>query len=68
MKRSFAFTEKIVEQDSTRSLNQFLFTNISLEETIVICTNTPLRNTERVEGLSKIEFKELYLLLQSILF
>ena len=36
-----------------------LFTNIPLEETIDICTNTLFENTEKVEGLSKIEFKEL---------
>ena len=36
-----------------------LFTNIPLEETINICTNTLFENTEKVEGLSKIEFKEL---------
>ena len=36
-----------------------LFTNISLEETIDICTNTLFENMEKVEGLSKIEFKEL---------
>ena len=36
-----------------------LFTNIPLEETIDICTNTLFENTEKVEGLSKIEFEEL---------
>ena len=36
-----------------------LFTNIPLEETIDICTNTLFENMEKVEGLSKIEFKEL---------
>ena len=36
-----------------------LFTKIPLEETINICTNTLFENTEKVEGLSKIEFKEL---------
>ena len=35
-----------------------LFTNIPLEETIDICTNTLFENMEKV-GLSKIEFKEL---------
>ena len=37
----------------------FLFTNIPLEETIDICTNELFENTEKVEGLSEIEFKEL---------
>ena len=40
------------------------FTNTQLEETIDICTDTFFGNTERIEGLSKIEFKELYLFLQ----
>ena len=35
-----------------------LFTNIPLEETIDIYPNALFENTERVEGLSKIEFKE----------
>ena len=39
-----------------------LFTNIQLEETIDICTNTLFENTEKVEGLSKIECKELLFL------
>ena len=34
-------------------------TNIPLEETIDICTNTLFENMEKVEDLSKIEFKEL---------
>ena len=43
-----------------RSLDaDFLFTNIPLEENIDICTNTLFENTEKVEGLSKIEFKAL---------
>ena len=36
-----------------------LFTNNPLEGTIDICTNTLFENTERVEDLSKIEFKEI---------
>ena len=40
-----------------------LFTNISLEETIDICTNTLLGNAERIEDLVKIELKELLTLL-----
>ena len=36
-----------------------LFTNIPLEETIDICTNTLFENTEKLEGLSKIKFKEI---------
>ena len=33
--------------------------NISLEDTINICTNTLFENTESVKALSKIEIKEL---------
>ena len=36
-----------------------LFTNVPLKGTIDIWTNTVLKNTEKVEGLSKIEFEEL---------
>ena len=36
-----------------------LFTKIPLEEAIDICTNTLFENMEKVESLSKIEFKEL---------
>ena len=63
VKNSFAFAEEIVEQDSEFFMGSLdvdsLFTNIPLEETIDICTNTLFENTEKVEGLSKIEFKEL---------
>ena len=37
-----------------------LFTNIPLEEITDICTNTLFENIERVEGLSKIEFKKFF--------
>ena len=38
------------------------FTNIPLEKTIESCANTLFKNMEKVEGLSKIEFKELLFL------
>ena len=63
VKNSFAFAEEIVEQDSELFVGSLdvdsLFVNIALEETIDICTNTIFENTEEVEDLSKIEFKEL---------
>ena len=37
----------------------FTFTNIPLEETIDTWTETSFENDERVDGLSKIELKEL---------
>ena len=36
-----------------------LFTNITLEETIEICTSKLFKESESIEGLSKTEFKEL---------
>ena len=63
VKDSFAFAEEIVKQDSECFMGSLdvdsLFTNIPLEETIDICTNSLFENMEKVEGLSKIEFKEL---------
>ena len=63
VKDSFTFAEEIAEQDSgffMRSLDiDSLFKNIPLEETIDICINTLFENTEKAEGLSKIELREL---------
>ena len=36
-----------------------LFNNNPIEETIDICANALFENTEKVDGLSKIKFKEL---------
>ena len=55
VKASFAFAEKIVEQDYEFFMGSLdvdlLFTNIQLEETTDICANPIFENTERVEGL-----------------
>ena len=64
VKDSFAFAEEIVEQDSECFMGSLdvdsLFTNYcTIEETIDICTNSLFENMEKVEGLSKIEFKVL---------
>ena len=62
VKSPFALAEEIVEQDSEffffmGSLDiDSLFTNTQLEEIIDICAYTLFANTERLEGLSKIEF------------
>ena len=45
-----------------------LFINISLEEIIDICTNTLFENMEKVEGLSKIELKELLSLTSGVIY
>ena len=71
VKDSFAFAEEIVEQDSEFFMGSLdidsLFTNIPLEETIYICTNILFENMEKVEGLSKTEFKELLSLATRVL-
>ena len=63
VKDSFHFAEEIVDQQHNLFMGSldvdFLFTNISLEETIEICTNELFKESEIVEGLSKTEFKEL---------
>ena len=41
-----------------------LFTSTPLEGTIDIWANTRFKNMEKLEGLSKIEFRNFYLLLQ----
>ena len=48
---SFAFVEKIIEHDSDSFMDR-------LEETINICYNTIFEKIEKVEDLSKIEFKD----------
>ena len=62
IKNSFGFAEEIVEQDSEFSMGSldvdYLFTNIPFNKAIDIWTNTHFQNAEKVEGLSKIEFKE----------
>ena len=54
IKDSFAFAAEIVEQDSEFFMGNLdvdsLFTNISVEETIDICTNTLFENMGKVEG------------------
>ena len=63
VKESFAFAEEIVEEYSKFFMASLdvdsLFTNIQLEQTIDIFTNTLFENMEKVEGLSKIELTEL---------
>ena len=41
-----------------------LFTSTPLKGTIDIWANTRFKNMEKLEGLSKIEFRNFYLLLQ----
>ena len=63
IKDSFSFAKEIVQQDSSFYMGSLdvdsLFTNIPLEETINICTESVYNQNDIVEGLSKSEFKEL---------
>ena len=63
IKDSFHFPEEIVDQQHDLFMGNLdvdsLFTDITLEETIEICTNELFKESETVEGLSKTEFKEL---------
>ena len=57
------FAKEIVEQDSNFYMGSLdvdsLFTNIPLEETINICTESIYDQNDSIEGLNKSEFKEL---------
>ena len=63
VKDSFSFAKEIVEQDSSFYMGSLdvdsLFTNIPLEETINICTESIYDQNDSIEGLNKSEFKEL---------
>ena len=63
VKDSFSFAKEIVEQDTSFYMGSLdvdsPFTNISLEETINICTESIYNQNDSVEGLNKSEFKEL---------
>ena len=63
VKDSFHFSEEILDEEHDLFMGSLdvdsLFTNISLEETIEICTNQFLKESETVERLSKTEFKVL---------
>ena len=63
VKDSFSFAKEIVEQDSNFYLSSLdvdsLFTNISREKTINICTESIYDQNDSTEGLNKSEFKEL---------
>ena len=66
VKDSFSFAKEIVEQDSNFYLGSLdvdsLFTNISREKTINICTESIYDQNDSTEGLNKSEFKELLFL------
>ena len=63
IKDSFAFAKEIVDQNSSLFMASLdvdsLFTNIPLDETINICTESIFNESDTAEGLNKSEFKEL---------
>ena len=66
IKDSFVFAKEIVDQDSSLFMASLdvdsLLTNIPLDETINICTESIFNESDAVEGLNKSEFKELLFL------
>ena len=62
VKDSSHFAEEIVDQQHDLFMGNLdvdsLFTDITLEETIEICTNELFKESETVQTLSKTEFKE----------
>ena len=60
---SFAFAEEIVHQDGKHFMGSLdvdpLFTNISLNEAINICTNLLYKNVDIIEDINKSEFENL---------
>ena len=63
VKDSFAFAEEILYQDGKLFMGSLdvdsLFTNITLKETINICTNLLYNNVDVIEGINKSEFEKL---------
>ena len=63
VKDMFCFAKKIVEQDSSFVMGcldvDSLFTNVALDETIGICTNTIYSQQDVIEGTNEEEFHNL---------
>ena len=63
VKDSFAFPEEYVSQNAKLFMNSLdidsLLTNISLKQTINICTNLLYNNVDVIEGINKSEFENL---------
>ena len=59
LKTLFCFAKEIVEQDSPLVIGSLdvdsLFTNIPLDETIDICTNTIYSQQDVIEGINNFE-------------
>ena len=63
IKDTFCFAREIVEQDSSLAMGSLdvdsLFTNIPLDTTIDICTNTVYSEQDVIKGIKKKEFRNL---------
>ena len=63
VKDTFCFAKEIVEQDSSPVMGSLdvdsLFTNILLDETINICTNTVYSKQDVIQCMNKEEFRNL---------
>ena len=63
IKDTVCFAKEIVEQDSYLVMGSLdvdlLFTNIPLDETIDICTNTIYSEQDVIQGINKEEFQNL---------
>ena len=63
VKDTFCFSKEIVEQDSSLVMGildvDSLFTNIPLDETINICTNTVYSEQGAILGINKEELRNL---------
>ena len=63
VKDTFSFTSEIIDQDAQLFMGSLdvdsLFTNVPLEDTVNICSDQLFKNVDKVNNLSKEEFKQL---------
>ena len=63
VKDTFCFAKEIAEEDSSLVMGSLdvdsLFTNIPLDETIDICTNSIYSEQDVIQGINKEEFRNL---------
>ena len=63
---SFAFTEDVRKQDASLAMASLdvdaLFTTIPLDEIIDICCQLLFQDTDRVDGLSRSQFREILII------
>ena len=65
IKNTFCSAKEIVEQESSLDMGSldvdWLFTDIPLDETIDICTNTIYNEQDVIQGISKEEFRNIFI-------